>query len=318
MRSPVSWPDFQNSGTGSPTEYSTHSMPEFHSAAVACSLSDILETGDVPRRFYLSATACRGILRRAEKRGKTLPTIPSRSSAGGGLGTDFDCDGDLVPSTGDVSHCLNAGGMGRQDYETETLIAHSLRAEGFDASEDGTGRGTPLVPVASELVAREHCARTPDCAPRAAMTGIAYTFRIRAEVQAVCFTAKDHGADASDISPTLRSGSHSGSHANGGVMPAVAFADCFNASGGDVDATMGTRHQQRQRANASFSGSAVRRLTPRECERLQGFPDDYTAVPYRGKTCCRWAALQGARQFDGGARDALDRRADCDGRSAYR
>jgi DNA (cytosine-5)-methyltransferase 1 len=28
---------------------------------------------------------------------------------------------------------------------------------------------------------------------------------------------------------------------------------------------------------------AVRRLTPRECERLQGFPDDYTLVPYRGK-----------------------------------
>jgi DNA (cytosine-5)-methyltransferase 1 len=28
---------------------------------------------------------------------------------------------------------------------------------------------------------------------------------------------------------------------------------------------------------------AVRRLTPRECERLQGFPDDYTMIPYRGK-----------------------------------
>ena len=27
----------------------------------------------------------------------------------------------------------------------------------------------------------------------------------------------------------------------------------------------------------------VRRLTPRECERLQGFPDDYTAIPFRGK-----------------------------------
>jgi hypothetical protein len=48
-------------------------MLEFHSAAVASSLSDILETGDVPRRFYLSATACKGILRRAEKRGKELP-----------------------------------------------------------------------------------------------------------------------------------------------------------------------------------------------------------------------------------------------------
>ena len=36
-------------------------------------MSDILETGDVPRRYYLSAKACRGILRRAEKRGKDLP-----------------------------------------------------------------------------------------------------------------------------------------------------------------------------------------------------------------------------------------------------
>lgn len=27
----------------------------------------------------------------------------------------------------------------------------------------------------------------------------------------------------------------------------------------------------------------VRRLTPRECERLQGFPDDYTLIAYRGK-----------------------------------
>lgn len=29
--------------------------------------------------------------------------------------------------------------------------------------------------------------------------------------------------------------------------------------------------------------SLVRRLTPRECERLQGFPDDYTAIPYHGR-----------------------------------
>lgn len=34
----------------------------------------------------------------------------------------------------------------------------------------------------------------------------------------------------------------------------------------------------------------VRRLTPRECERLQGFPDDYTLIPYKGKP-----ALDGPR-----------------------
>ena len=54
----------------------------------------------------------------------------------------------VLSSTDEISHCLNAGGMGRQDFETETLIAHALSADGFDASEDGTGRGTPVVPVA--------------------------------------------------------------------------------------------------------------------------------------------------------------------------
>jgi len=44
-----------------------------------CSLSDILETGDVPQRYYLSAKACAGILRRAEKRGKTLPPQLARA-----------------------------------------------------------------------------------------------------------------------------------------------------------------------------------------------------------------------------------------------
>ena len=27
----------------------------------------------------------------------------------------------------------------------------------------------------------------------------------------------------------------------------------------------------------------VRRLTPRECERLMGFPDDWTLIPWKGK-----------------------------------
>jgi hypothetical protein len=36
-------------------------------------LSQTLEVGNVPQRFYLSAKACAGILRRAERRGKELP-----------------------------------------------------------------------------------------------------------------------------------------------------------------------------------------------------------------------------------------------------
>lgn len=36
-------------------------------------------------------------------------------------------------------------------------------------------------------------------------------------------------------------------------------------------------------APAITTGLQVRRLTPRECERLQGFPDDYTLVPVKRK-----------------------------------
>jgi len=62
-----------NAGMGSPTEFLTLNISEFHSGAVASSLLDILETGDLPQRCFLSATACKGILRRVEKRGKKLP-----------------------------------------------------------------------------------------------------------------------------------------------------------------------------------------------------------------------------------------------------
>jgi len=75
-----------------------------------------------------------------------------------------------------------------------------------------------------------------------------------AVMQPMAFSAKDHGADASsDIAPTLRAMGHAGSHANGGGQMAVA------------------------------TSMQVRRLTPVECERLQGFPDGYTDIRPRGK-----------------------------------
>jgi DNA (cytosine-5)-methyltransferase 1 len=69
----------------------------------------------------------------------------------------------------------------------------------------------------------------------------------------IAFSCKDHGADAGELAPTLRAMGHSGSHPNSGGQVAVQ------------------------------GPSGVRRLTPRECERLQGFPDDYTLTPYRGR-----------------------------------
>ncbi len=57
-----------------------------------------------------------------------------------------------------------------------------------------------------------------------------------------------------------------------------------NAGPTDLRETCSTlRAEMGDNQPAVLADMAVRRLTPRECERLQGFPDDYTLIPYRGK-----------------------------------
>jgi hypothetical protein len=90
--SAVFWPIWQNWGMGSPIAFLTLSGSEWPSAAVVCSLSDVLETGEVPRKYFLSPTACRGILRRSENRGRELPTTLLRELQAGAGSTDQDED----------------------------------------------------------------------------------------------------------------------------------------------------------------------------------------------------------------------------------
>ena len=67
--------------TESPGGFSMRNISEWPSAAAVCSLSDILEIGGLPQRYFLSATACKGILRRAEKRGRQLSTTLAQALA---------------------------------------------------------------------------------------------------------------------------------------------------------------------------------------------------------------------------------------------
>ncbi len=196
----------------------------------------------------------------AKTRQGVAAVLEARTDGSGGPRTDTN--GGLIHAP-QISPALKArdakGPSSDGDGDGAPLIAHALRAEGFDASEDGTGRGTPLVP-----------ARVSD------ITGD----------QALAFSCKDFGADVGDTAPTLRAMGHAGSHANAGGQVAVAFtqnqrgevlckpiADSLKTGGGKPG----------QGYPAMLQRAAVRRLTPRECERLQGFPDDYTRIPYRGK-----------------------------------
>ncbi len=154
------------------------------------SLSDVLETGEVPKRYFLTAKACAGILRRAEKRGKELPP----------------------------------------------LLKQALEAMAFDTTQI-TSPGNFSVPKDNEA-----------CHP------LVSTAHAPALVQAMAFEpgsiARNAGpAGEDEVCPTLRK-------EMGDNQPAVRIEP----------------------------NTSVRRLTPTECERLQGFPDGWTQIPWRKKT----------------------------------
>lgn len=103
----------------------------------------------------------------------------------------------------------------------------------------------------------------------------------------IAFGCKQDGNDASHISPTLRAMNYNVSNANGGGQIAIArpiafgyapkIAHTLRAEGFDASED-GTGRGTPIVVNSS---NEVRRLTPRECERLQGFPDDWTLIPVR-------------------------------------
>lgn len=191
-------------------------------------------------------------------------------------------------------------------------ISHTLKAEGFDGSEDGTGRGVPVIAfgggntrgnidVAACLTARGqridfdvetfavHGTQDPD-----SNRELAHTLGRNHEQENACiaFSYKDHGADASeDLSPTLRAGNSDNSNANSGQPPAIAYA--FKPGQGAKARGIGFAEEQSPTLTSASSGTnltpavmcgvSVRRLMPVECERLQGFPDNHTLISWRGK-----------------------------------
>jgi len=254
----------------------------------------------------------RGTERTGESRGQD-PVVAvevtgtfSANNGGGGRSTSVDdaAAGLMIPvqfaSTGEIAHCLNAGGMGRQDYETEIsivtapltrsayadnegreslLVTHSLRGDGFDASEDGTGRGTPIVPVAFRACGQDGFTPSGISPPITATGGGG------SGVPTIAFDCKASGRNGfsvGEVSPTLRAMGKADSHSNAGGQVAVAISENIRGEVVESDVTHALQTQggkPGQGYAAVRTGMAVRRLTARECERLQGFPDDYTLIP---------------------------------------
>ena len=113
------------------------------------------------------------------------------------------------------------------------MVAHALAHDGFDASEDGTGRGTPLVTVGYTVHGTNKTART---------------------------------ASETEIAGSIR--------------------------------TKPPGSQENSSTTIALSQMGVRRLTPTECERLQGFPDGWTCLCDKEPCACsdspRYRALGNA------------------------
>ena len=93
-----------------------------------------------------------------------------------------------------------------------------------------------------------------------------------------------NGRGAPDtVAPPLKA--QSGQTGKGDAAPVVAFtqAQTGDIREGDVHSPL-LSHPQSETSSTQYGiRMVVRRLTPMECERLQGFPDGYTKIPWRGK-----------------------------------
>ena len=291
---------WQNAGMGSPTGFLTLNISECHKYAAVCSLSDILETGDLPQRYFLSATACAGILRRAEKRGKTLP-VPLRNAL---LAVVREADQKAqLPDTLFRSTCkpsestgggLTASTIKERDYKDATdLVAYGIDEE-QNAQEELMGC----------LKAREHGGGFEGAVAYSLMTAqtgqngsgiskeIAATLD-RASPQAVAYPintqiAMRHEAMGEGTGLGIGSADDPAFTLQAAHSHAVA---CFDYTA----RTLSARHDGSPCADRGpdivATAMKVRRLTPIECERLQGFPDGYTKISEKTADGNRYKAL---------------------------
>ena len=167
---------------------------------------------------------------------QTAPTIPARSTAGGGLGTDFDCDGGVVQQP---TFCIKGAAIGRKPEAgpqhgeilqelcyTQNCVDQHAEAYGIrTANTSSNGWGI-----------QEEVTHTLDCAQ-----GVAVAFAATGQAGA------------------------------GWAPPSFPVQE-------ECSQTLDTR-----RAQSVMTAMQVRRLTPTEAEKLQGFEPGYTAIPWRGK-----------------------------------
>lgn len=278
--------------------------------AVESSLSRILQE-TVPRRYYLSKTACLGILRRAEERGKDLP--PQLEAA-------LELQTGIMKSPIVPAPCRNgsrnvagfcagagpsAGTIGYQEERAPTLKASAsgnmmpsilcLNDQGgqrMDLSLNRTGTLRADEKGHQPLVYENHGIDARYAGPHKVAPTMSARYGtggnniplVSQEPDTICITGNaidrqpQNGGNGlgwqADLSYTLTATDHHAvfnrQRVDQFVEQDVASTESARQHKDATDLICQPDTEQRQ---------LIRRLTPLECERLQGFPDGWTEIP---------------------------------------
>jgi DNA (cytosine-5)-methyltransferase 1 len=249
-----------------------------------------------------------GVRRRTpkgKKAGAATPAPLTRGSGGGGInppGRRQEDDINLVVygvgnGTGERAGngALTAKNQ-RQDFDTENFVLSQVipidmrqasrgekmtnnRPEGLSGGAPGTGIGNPGDPCPTVRGSHTPAAcipcLAPDGTPKGRDDGLAYTLTGRQQRghgngMAVCVTSE--GADAGEDGTGRGTPIVAFNPKAGGKQTTLGYSE-------DVAGTLSTGHADK----GIVAGPIVRRLTPRECERLMGWPDDWTRWRANGK-----------------------------------
>lgn len=237
-------------------------------------------------KVFLCQTAQTGSNGKLVKQDDVMNTL-DRTNSTAVAALDFNpTDARLRYANDDVSQTLTArartGGNQVPLVQVQPLVFNpnagiTEKGGGFALSEDVTPTlktdHNPAVAFASNQ--RDEVRELEVAGALAAQPGIKQqTYICRADGQANAMTSVD-------MAPTLTS------HAKKDPPLIYPAEDSIGEDAliqRDMSATLSTHNTQTLITGGREKRSlTVRRLTPRECERLQGFPDDYTDIPYRNK-----------------------------------
>lgn len=242
--------------------------------------------------------------------------------AGGGAESAVCFGGGRTGGPIEAAACLVAKGQ-KLDFEVETFavqavtgdITHALNTanNGKGSSEDGTGRGVPTIAFSAKDYGGDAMENLSPTLRAGGHLGSHANASVMPAVT-VALRGREGGATAElggDVATALRASTGGGDKPH--VLTTVGFnarqdPDCWAERTGPLGtdgSTQAVAHVQAMPtmvSGGSTEGShnqlsgqfreeyvvpttnlAVRRLTPVECERLQGFPDGHTDVPYRNK-----------------------------------